>query len=116
VKFRAWLAKKYETIDALNEVWYRYSYRDWNDVEPPRTNDPYPDSIDWALFRIDNAMRLFISWSYPNRKSTGTPPTTVRISTTARSLALTKASCSTTSSRTSSRSTRPGTQLKVLDL
>ena len=59
VKFREWLAKKYETIHALNKAWYRYSYRDWNDIDPPRTNDPYPDSIDWVLFRIDNAMRLF---------------------------------------------------------
>ncbi len=49
VKFREWLAKKYETIHALNKAWYRYSYRDWNDIDPPRTNDPYPDSIDWVL-------------------------------------------------------------------
>jgi beta-galactosidase len=34
-------------------------YDVWDDVEIPRTNDPYPDSIDWALFRIDNAVRLF---------------------------------------------------------
>ena len=59
VKFREWIARKYETIGALNEAWYRYSYRDWDDIDPPRTNDPYPDSIDWALFRIDNAVRLF---------------------------------------------------------
>ena len=25
----------------------------------PRTNDLYPDSIDWHLFLLDNAVRLF---------------------------------------------------------
>jgi beta-galactosidase len=59
VKFRKWLAEKYGDIQALNEAWYRYSYTSWDDVEIPRTNDPYPDSIDWALFRVDNAVRLF---------------------------------------------------------
>ena len=57
-KFRLWLKDKYGDLDALNKAWYRYSYTDWNDVEIPRTNDPYPDSIDWRLFRIDNAVRL----------------------------------------------------------
>ena len=58
-KFRQWLKAKYGTLAALNKAWYRYSYASWDDVQIPRTNDPYPDSMDWALFRIDNAMRLF---------------------------------------------------------
>ena len=58
-KFRQWLKAKYGDIAALNQAWYRYSYTSWDDVQIPRTNDPYPDSMDWALFRIDNAMRLF---------------------------------------------------------
>ncbi len=58
-KFRRWLKDKYGDLAALNKAWYRYSYTDWDDVEIPHTNDAYPDSIDWALFRIDNAVRLF---------------------------------------------------------
>lgn len=58
-RFRLWLKEKYGSFDALNKAWYRYSYTSWDDVQIPRTNDLYPDSIDWALFRVDNAVRLF---------------------------------------------------------
>ena len=58
-KFREWLNEKYGDINALNEAWYRSSYRCWDDVQIPRINDPYPDNMDWILFRIDNAVRLF---------------------------------------------------------
>jgi beta-galactosidase len=58
-KFRRWLAEKYGDLKTLGEAWYRYSYTSWDDVLIPRTNEPYPDSIDWNLFRIDNAARLF---------------------------------------------------------
>ena len=49
-KFRQWLKAKYGTLAALNKAWYRYSYASWDDVQIPRTNDPYPDSMDWACF------------------------------------------------------------------
>lgn len=58
-KFRHWLKEKYGDLKTLGKAWYRYSYVDWQDVESPRNVDPYPDSMDWALFRVDNAMRLF---------------------------------------------------------
>ncbi len=57
-KFREWLQRKYTDLSALGEAWYRYSYADWKDVQIPMTVDPYPDSIDWYLFRVDNAVRL----------------------------------------------------------
>lgn len=60
-KFRQWLRNKYGSLKALGEAWYRYSYTDWSQVHPPRVIDPYPDSIDWALFRVDNAVRL-LQW------------------------------------------------------
>jgi beta-galactosidase len=58
VKFREWLKAKYKDVRTLGEAWYRYSFATWEDVQMPRQNGPYPDSIDWVLFRIDNAYRL----------------------------------------------------------
>jgi beta-galactosidase len=57
-KFRDWLKAKYGTIEALGRAWHRYSYADWESVHPPRNTGGYPDSLDWAAFRRDNAIRL----------------------------------------------------------
>jgi beta-galactosidase len=57
-KFRGWLKDKYGDLNALSEAWNRYSYRDWDDIEIPRHNQFYGDSIDWIKFRTDNAYRL----------------------------------------------------------
>lgn len=57
-KFRHWLKDKYGDVQTLATVWRRYSYVDWEDVVPPRTLEPYPDSLDWLQFRIDNAYSL----------------------------------------------------------
>ena len=57
-KFRAWLKAKYGDLRALGEAWHRYSYASWEDVVPPRYHGPYPDTLDWLQFRIDNAYQL----------------------------------------------------------
>lgn len=57
-KFRLWLKQKYCDLEALGRAWYRYSYRDWDEVEPPRILGPYPDTLDWLRFRIENAYSL----------------------------------------------------------
>ncbi|HTP35194.1 MAG TPA: beta-galactosidase [Candidatus Acidoferrales bacterium] len=53
-RFRAWLRKKYGTIDRLNAAWYR-QFADWNDVEPGRMSTilSYTDYIDWKTFIAD---------------------------------------------------------------
>ncbi|CAN5772666.1 beta-galactosidase [soil metagenome] len=50
-RFRAWLLKKYGTLDALNRAWYR-GFDSWDDVEAPRFSTilSYTDYIDWKTF------------------------------------------------------------------
>jgi beta-galactosidase len=57
-KFRVWLKEKYGNLDVLGEAWHRHSFAVWDDVAPPRQLGPYPDTLDWLKFRIDNAYRL----------------------------------------------------------
>jgi beta-galactosidase len=61
VKFREWLKAKYGTLEALGTAWHRYSFADWKNIHPPRGGVGYPDSLDWAAFRRDNALRL-LKW------------------------------------------------------
>lgn len=52
--FRDWLKAKYGTLKALADAWYRYSYADWEDIEPPAQMAPYPECLDWLAFKRDN--------------------------------------------------------------
>ena len=54
-RFRAWLREKYGDLQVVGETWHRHSFATWDDVVPPRQLGPYPDSLDWLKFRIDNA-------------------------------------------------------------
>lgn len=53
-RFRGWLKKKYGTLDALNEAWYR-RFESWEQVEPGRLSTilSYTDYIDWKAFLVD---------------------------------------------------------------
>ncbi len=53
-RYRAWLQKKYSSLDALNQAWYR-RYRSWDEVEPNRLSTilSYTDYIDWKYFIMD---------------------------------------------------------------
>ncbi len=52
-EFRLWLARKYETVEALNQVWVR-RFRAWEDVLPPQTHGTYADWLDWRRFMIES--------------------------------------------------------------
>jgi len=41
-KLCEWLARRYETPEALGRVWNRYSYSDWDDVEHSRISAAIP--------------------------------------------------------------------------
>ncbi len=52
--FRVWLQAKYGDLKTLGQAWYRYSYAEWDDIEPPREVKPYPQGLDWLQFKIEN--------------------------------------------------------------
>ena len=53
-KFRAWLRRKYGTLNTLNAAWYR-QFDAWDEVEPGRMSTilSYTDYIDWKTFIAD---------------------------------------------------------------
>jgi beta-galactosidase len=53
-RYRAWLKKKYGTVDKLNQAWYR-RFNDWDEVEPNRLSTilSFTDYIDWKAFIVD---------------------------------------------------------------
>ncbi|MCL4407347.1 MAG: beta-galactosidase [Thermotogae bacterium] len=53
-RFRNWLKGKYNSIDRLNEKWYR-TYISWNEVKAPRyvTLSSFKDLMDWQEFNIE---------------------------------------------------------------
>ncbi|GLQ56873.1 beta-galactosidase [Devosia nitrariae] len=52
--FRAWLKLRYGDLDTLANAWHRYSYADWEDIEPPAVMAAYPECLDWLEFKRDN--------------------------------------------------------------
>ena len=45
---------KYGDLETLSRAWNRYSYADWDDIEPPVEMAPYPECLDWLQFKRDN--------------------------------------------------------------
>jgi len=58
-KFRRWLRRKYGSLKALGEAWYRYSYSAWERVEAPRFQSQSPECMDWLAFRKENYYELY---------------------------------------------------------
>ncbi len=52
--FRDWLKAKYGDLETLARAWYRYSYAEWEDIEPPHELAAYPECLDWLAFKRDN--------------------------------------------------------------
>lgn len=52
--YRLWLKDKYGDLETLSQAWYRYSYAEWDDIEPPRVVSPYPENLDWLEFKRAN--------------------------------------------------------------
>jgi beta-galactosidase len=52
--YRKWLKAKYGDLETLGRNWYRYSYAEWDDIEPPREIAAYPEGLDWLAFKREN--------------------------------------------------------------
>ncbi|WGF87898.1 beta-galactosidase [Marinivivus vitaminiproducens] len=52
--FRLWLREKYGDLETLSQAWHRYSYAEWDDIEPPREIAAYPENLDWLDFKRAN--------------------------------------------------------------
>ena len=52
--FRLWLRQKYGDLETLAQAWYRYSYAEWDDIEPPAEVAPFPENLDWLEFKRQN--------------------------------------------------------------
>jgi len=53
-KFREWVKGKYGDLETLAGAWYRFSYAEWDDIEPPVVTAPYPENLDWLQFKRDD--------------------------------------------------------------
>ncbi|WP_421726152.1 beta-galactosidase [Bauldia sp.] len=53
-RYREWLRAKYGDLETLSRAWYRYSYAEWDDIEPPARTAPYPENLDWLAFKRDD--------------------------------------------------------------
>ena len=52
--YRRWLKARYGTLEALAEAWYRYSYAEWDDIEPPAEVAAFAEGLDWLEFKREN--------------------------------------------------------------
>ena len=64
-RFRQWLEKRYQTIEALNDAWatsfWSQRYDDWDEINPPRRAPTYANptqQLDWLRFSSDSLLEL----------------------------------------------------------
>ncbi|HBF40165.1 MAG TPA: beta-galactosidase, partial [Firmicutes bacterium] len=65
--FREWLAKKYGTIEKVNEAWgtnfWSQHYYAWSEIIPPRTTSTFPNPsqvLDYKRFMSDSILECYL--------------------------------------------------------
>ncbi|HMS36509.1 MAG TPA: beta-galactosidase [Arachnia sp.] len=83
VAFRAWLRRRYKSIEALNDAWgtafWSQTYREWDEIEPPRitlsTRNP-GQVLDFRRFSSDELLDHYRSEAAIIRDVSDAPVTT----------------------------------------
>jgi beta-galactosidase len=77
--FREWLKNRYQTLDALNAVWYTrfwsHCFTSWEQIFPA-DHSIHGMMIDWQRFTSDQTIDFFLAESGPLRRITPNIPVT----------------------------------------
>ena len=93
--FRKWLARKYKTIDALNQAWntsfWGHTYYEWDDIAAPsHLSEEWPpgrtscqiQSIDYRRFNSDSLLDCYLAEAKELREITPRIPVTTNMMAT----------------------------------
>jgi len=77
--FRAWLQKRYVTLDALNSAWYTtfwsHNFSSWDQIYPADTSI-HALALDWQRFTSSQTIDFFLAECEPLRRLTPDIPVT----------------------------------------
>jgi beta-galactosidase len=84
--FRAWLQRKYPTLDALNQSWWTafwsHTYTAWEQIDPPSSigeTSVHGLNLDWKRFVTDQTVDFMLNEIAPLRELTPDVPVTTNL-------------------------------------